>query len=280
MAKAKLRMRRLTIAPRSDLHDGRVYEDSNDDEENQAMRRLDRERFARAIELSVAAREGNRKGFHMHGKEPEFSSKFWAKDDGENSDSESEEDEQVKESEKEDITTPMLLSEALNVGFSLEQIKLAEAELESPQQMTTKVRSNLKQGSISKQIVDVWMANHKGKAEPWSGPLPPPRMSSLRTLGDMFAKAKHVQRSPETSRECLWGHRQDHRSPEFVASVMSKMKTRSVQVSFPDQAPISANSKPWLDDLTEPGRHDVFMGHNDGIQTHFGTNIAILQNRG
>jgi hypothetical protein len=67
------------------------------------------------------------------------------------------------ESEEEDTSTPTLISEALNTGFSLEQIKIAEAELDSPQQSSTQVCSNLKQGSISKQLIDVWTANRKVK---------------------------------------------------------------------------------------------------------------------
>jgi hypothetical protein len=59
----------------------------------------------------------------------------------------------------------MLVSEALHAGFSLEQIKHADAELDSPPQPSTQVGTNLKQGSISKQIVDVWIANRKGKVK-------------------------------------------------------------------------------------------------------------------
>jgi hypothetical protein len=90
----------------------------------------------------------------------------------------------------EDTTTPTLFFEALHARFLLEQIKPVEAELDSPPQSSSKVRTNLKQGSISKKIVDVWIMNCKGKVYPWTGPLPFPRRSPLRTLGDIFAKAK------------------------------------------------------------------------------------------
>jgi hypothetical protein len=59
------------------------------------------------------------------------------------------------ESEKEDTTTPTLISKALNIRFSLEQIKIAEAKLDSPQHTPTKICTSLKQGSIAKQLVDV-----------------------------------------------------------------------------------------------------------------------------
>jgi hypothetical protein len=148
--------------PHSDLDDGREEEVSIDDEEKHSMLRLERERFARAIELSMAVGEGNQKSFRGHGREPGLLSKFRAKVDGEDSRSESESDDQSMESEEEDTSTPTLISEALNAGFSLEQIKIAEVELDSPQQSSTQVCSNLKQGSIS-QLIDVWTANRKVK---------------------------------------------------------------------------------------------------------------------
>jgi hypothetical protein len=58
------------------------------------------------------------------------------------------------ESEEEDTTTPTLISKALNIRFSLEQIKIAEAKLDSPQHTPT-ICTSLKQGSIAKQLVDV-----------------------------------------------------------------------------------------------------------------------------
>jgi hypothetical protein len=49
--------------------------------------------------------------------------------------------------------------------------------------------------SISKKIVEVWVQNQKNKVKPWVGPLPSPRRSLLRTLGDVLANAKYVDRS-------------------------------------------------------------------------------------
>jgi hypothetical protein len=65
---------------------------AKDDEDDQAKLHLDREWFARAIELSVSAGEGNHRGSHRHGIEPGFTSKFWAKSAGKDSLSESEDD--------------------------------------------------------------------------------------------------------------------------------------------------------------------------------------------
>jgi hypothetical protein len=69
--------------------------------------------------------------------------------------------------------------------------------LESPSSSASKVHYDLKQGSISKGIVDVWIENHKGKVKPWEGPLPSPRQSPLCTFGDVLARAKIVEHPNE-----------------------------------------------------------------------------------
>jgi hypothetical protein len=76
MDKAKLRVRRLTLAPHSDLCGDREDEDTNDEGNDQVKLHLDRERFAHTIELSVVAGEVNQKLSHRHGIERGFMSKF------------------------------------------------------------------------------------------------------------------------------------------------------------------------------------------------------------
>jgi hypothetical protein len=87
----------------------------------------------------------------------------------------------------------MLLREAIDAGFSADQICQAEDELETPPTSTPKVRMKLKEGSISQQIVDTWISNRRKNGKSWSGPLPPPCNSPLRTLGDAMAKAKVIK---------------------------------------------------------------------------------------
>jgi hypothetical protein len=77
MAKGRLRVRRLTLPPNSNLGGCREDEDPHGDEVA-AKLFLDRERLSRAIEISVAAGVGRRRGDHKHGVEPNFISKFWA----------------------------------------------------------------------------------------------------------------------------------------------------------------------------------------------------------
>jgi hypothetical protein len=170
----------------------------------------------------VAAGGGN----HKYDVEPNSTAKFWAKD---GSSSDSGEDDASSES-VEDVTTPTLVSEALKASFSLEQIKQAEAELDSPSSLTSKVCSELKQGAISRRIVDIWIENRKGKVKPWAGPLPSPRQSPLRTFGDILAKAKVVERSTEFKRGSGMGGRQMRGSP-----VQSSVRPRQRSIAGGDQ---------------------------------------------
>jgi hypothetical protein len=134
---------------------------------------LDLERFACVIELSLAAGEGNKKLFCIHGIEPRFMSNFWAKNTGEISSSDWEDEKLSTESDV-DIATPMLTSEALDDGDSLDQSTHSKAVLTSHPQPSTKVCSFFEQGSVSTHLDDERTENHKGKIKSWFGPLPPP----------------------------------------------------------------------------------------------------------
>jgi hypothetical protein len=91
---------------------------------------------------------------------------------------------------------PMTNLQALNwwmrheAGFSMDQLHQAEEELSTPSHGSSKVCENLKEGSLVKKVIDVWMHNRWNMGRPWSGPLPPPRQSPLRTLGDALANSK------------------------------------------------------------------------------------------
>jgi hypothetical protein len=143
--------------------------------------------LARTREIAIAAGQGNPRRAHVHSVEQWQGSKFWAagdEDSGEDSD---------------DDSTPTLLREAIAAGFQADEIRQAEDELETPSTSTPKVRTKLKEGSISKQIVDTWITNRRKNGKPWTGPLPPPRNSPLRTLGDAMAKARVVKRRNSAS---------------------------------------------------------------------------------
>jgi hypothetical protein len=182
MGKSKLRVRRLTLAPNAVAGES----DSNqqrDEEAEEERRMLDREHLRRITEVSLIAGEGKGKHTkpHVHGVEPTWGSKFWASGNDDTS---------TEASDDEDITTPTLMSESLEAGFTVEHLRQAEADLRTPTSSTGKVRVNLSECSISKKIVDAWINNRRNIGKPWCGPLPPPRESPLRTLGDALANAK------------------------------------------------------------------------------------------
>jgi hypothetical protein len=112
MAKAKIRVRHLTLPPSSHLCYGRDEEamDKHVDEDRHI---LDREKQLRVIELSVAASEGSQPRPHRHGIEPGFSSKFWAKENDDDSIPDSEDDL--------DAATPALVKEGFQAGFTMDQ---------------------------------------------------------------------------------------------------------------------------------------------------------------
>jgi hypothetical protein len=137
--------------------------------------------MARKMDISMYFGEGKHPRPHIHGIEPEWSSKFWALGD---------DDESSVDSEDDDIEVPTLVEEAIAAGFSIDHLRQAEEELSSPSNGSTKVCAKLKEGSISKKVVELWISNRQNKAEPWTGPLPTPRKSPPRTLGDALANPK------------------------------------------------------------------------------------------
>jgi hypothetical protein len=181
MGKSKVRVRRLTLPPSCDAarHLG------NEGAADQFI--LQKEQFSRIPEISIMAGEVSRPRPHLHGVEPPWRSKFWAAGESDVSSVSSSKDDSV------------LVEEALEAGLSLEQIRQAEEELVSPSPDATKVSKQLKEGSMAKKVIDVWVNNQRNKGRPWCGPLPPPRQSPLRTLGDALANAKIEKRRCSSS---------------------------------------------------------------------------------
>jgi hypothetical protein len=69
----------------------------------------------------------------------------------------------------------------------------------SPSPDATKVSKQLKEGSMAKKVIDVWVNNRRNKGHPWCGPLPPLHQSPLRTLGDALVNAKIKERRCSSS---------------------------------------------------------------------------------
>jgi hypothetical protein len=166
-------------APYAGLH-ASSSETSSNKEESDEGKILDRERLAKAVEITVMAGGSRRRLDSIHGVEPRSRSRFLAM----GSDAEDSE-ESVEEGTP---TSQALIQEALQAGFTIDQIRLAEEDLTSPTTSSLKVRNSSKL-SLSSQIVDVWMENRRKKVQPWKDPLPKPRKSQLRTFGDALALA-------------------------------------------------------------------------------------------
>jgi hypothetical protein len=92
MPKASLRVLRLTLVPtKTSIEVSSTPVDGHDV--------LEREQLARITELSAMTSSTRRKLDIIHGAEPEIKSKFWAYDD---------DDDLESNSEEEDISTPTL----------------------------------------------------------------------------------------------------------------------------------------------------------------------------
>jgi hypothetical protein len=159
MVKSNVRVRRLTLPP---LFDAGAKEDTHqqEDEGEEDQIILEKERLSRVTEISLMAREGSRPGLHIHGVESPWGSKLWASGD---------DDASSVSSGDEDISSPALVSEALEAGLTMEQLRQAEEELSSPSSMSPKVRTHLKEGSIVKKGIDIWVDNRWNMGRPWSG---------------------------------------------------------------------------------------------------------------
>lgn len=172
------RGRRLTLAPAvkralrpsvTQAEDG----DSEDEGEEVRRRRSGHEALSREVALAAAV---SRRPAPVHGVEP-LKSKFWAL--GEDSD-----ESDVDEAELATATpsTPVFINEALDAGFTIEQLAMAEQALDSG------ISSSPTALRLPKVIVSEMVRRNLARM-PWKGPLPGPRVSPPRTLGDFLATA-------------------------------------------------------------------------------------------
>ena len=114
----------------------------------------------------------------VHEESKAISSKFWAQPGDQD---QSDEDETRP-------STPEFIEEAAHAGFSLDQLIRAEQSLNSGKTPTSEDLC------LSKAIIHT-MVQRKFAGVPWQGPLPEPRVSPPRTLGDALAKATHRKSS-------------------------------------------------------------------------------------
>jgi hypothetical protein len=90
--------------------------------------------------------------------------------------------------EEDSTSSPVLIREAMQPGFPVDQIRQAEEELVS-QSLSSRQVKNSSKLSLSSWIIDVWLENLRKKGNPWSGPSLKPHKSPLRTFGDVLALA-------------------------------------------------------------------------------------------
>jgi hypothetical protein len=154
-----------------------MYIVGEDDEDRH--RRSGREALSREVALDAAA---SRRLAQVHGVEPLWS-KFWAS--GEDS------DDLEKDEADPGLATPStttFINDALDAGFTIEQLAMAEQALDSGKSFSPTAQ-------LPKAIVSE-MVRRKLALKPWKGPLPGPRVSPPRTLGDYLAMASRQHTGP------------------------------------------------------------------------------------
>lgn len=254
--KERLRIRRLTLA----LAPSRCRDPVEIDKglEEEADRIMFQERSARDLEMAVAV--SSRPGPHIHGVEDWKGSRFWARQELEDS-SDEEVDEEIE------IDTPDMIRCAGAVGFSVLDMMQAEEEIHTPKY------SHLGEKSLAKRIVDAMVdkkCSDKNKALPWQGPIPPPRSSPPMTFGAALDKANvspvHLVRSGSCRRVRACDSSNMHSNPpegQCPFSVTTSSSTaRSSTVTMRD--PIS-KFRARYEDNSNDGRSGALMAQQSTI---------------
>jgi hypothetical protein len=179
------RGRRLALAPAtkralwSGLISSKAHEvDPVSSEAKCAKGRLE---LSRIVQMVVASSDRPKP---VHG--PEFGfGRFWAV--GKDSDELSEADGSSDSDEV--ISTTAFIAEAAAAGFEAQDLYKAEQELAIVGSGSNS--GKYPKSQLASRIIDS-MVRRKLYPEAWQGPLPPPRISPPRTLGDVLEKAREV----------------------------------------------------------------------------------------
>jgi hypothetical protein len=168
MGKNKLRVRRLTLAPRISTKDDEEDGDTDGDLV------LAVEHLHRVVEVAVASSSTRPKP--VHGVEDRIGRRFWARDS--DSDSDVNEVDHLATS-----LSKLAINPTSEPDTSRESASSSEtaAVSTSPEIKPEKEASSKRSGNE---------AEAKLKVQPWRGPLPPPRTSPRRTFGDALASTQ------------------------------------------------------------------------------------------
>lgn len=141
-----------------------------------------KEAISRAVQIAVASSSRPKP---VHGSEY---GRFWARgEEDEEADSDSTSDCDSGE-ETASISSPEFIKEAAAVSFSVQDLYKAEHELTEEEKVSNDTSSSAGNSSLATRIVEA-MVQRKLRRVPWQGPLPPPRASPPRTIGDVLDEA-------------------------------------------------------------------------------------------
>jgi hypothetical protein len=212
--KNMVRMCRLTLAPIPAL--------GNDVQITKDAEILDKEKMARGMEITMLTTSTS--SHRILGVEDRLSYRFWARDGEEDSDEDSEggQEQDEDDSSMQTLNSPEFCRVAMEVGFTESELLQAEEEV--------KISPNSKkyvalEGSLASRVIKDIISNKKVK--PWSGPLPPPRISPRRTIGDAIAMAQ-VRTNPQ-NRQFISDSFKQRNKPSFSRSLSSAMSMGSHQ---------------------------------------------------
>lgn len=260
------RGRRLTLAPmniRSSEERGDSEDGEEEDEGGVELRRKEgREALSRMVALVVDARQAPKP---VHGV-PTLSeclplkSKFWSS--GYDS-----------EESNDDVTlspsTPEFVKDALDAGFTLDQLVRAERALASGNSPSSSEK-------ILPKLITSTMAKKKMVGAPWKGPLPSPRVSPPRTLGDCLTVASRRSRARSPAWQTPSGS--GNYSNSFKSTIKSanskKFEAPTPQGSDPIFPPLSSGKLPTKEVACSP---KVAAGEVDrgGQASHQGNTACV-----
>jgi hypothetical protein len=144
--------------------------------------------MARMVELAALS-SSNTTSHHVHGVEDRIGLCFWAKAGDSESDNDDKKDEGMEQEEDSSsvhtMDTVEFIERLKEYVYTMKELLRAEDEVQVSRISKTHTTPD---GTTVKRIIEDLAADKKIRL--WRGPLPAPRMSPYRTIGDAIAAAK------------------------------------------------------------------------------------------